>query len=402
MLLFTGSIKSIIILTHLIFSKPNLTTGKCDHLTNPSDILTGLGTPSIPLTHQDSTMSAVTTDDLARISKEHMDLIIQLRAEDKKERALERADEKKERATERAEYIGTLSQMIDKTMDGKLENALKPVVERQDALERETKEAISDMSAKLSAFEAQLSARPQQSRQSYAAAAAAATLPLPGDGQASPSTPATIRHSPHIAASLEDMIGAAKLTLGFEPIDKRDLARNARLSNISDKQDIMKHAIVDFLRGEMNIKTVSVTDIVKVFPQPGIPEDQCKRLYAQFSAQYILSTVYNHVSKLRTREHRVVLYAPHTHQEQLRYLGDLANSYRNPTDPSTERVKTRIKYGFRDLYLQVKSLGSTHWTTVATPNLPPIQPSSQATPAVSMSPGRGTSTPTRGQHPPLL
>ena len=190
-------------------------------------------------------------------------------------------------------------------------------------------------------------------------------------------------------ATLDTIVTSAKLTLGFAPIEKRDLLKISRTKNISDEQEIMKHAVVEFLKLEMSIKSVGVTDIVKVFPQAGIAEEKCNRLYAQFKHQHIISTVYNHVSLLRTKEHRVVLYAPHTHQEQLRYLGDLANKYRNPVDKSAEKVRTRIKYGLHDLYLQIKPLNSSYWTTVDTPDLPPIQPSSQANQSVSVTPPAG-------------
>ena len=238
--------------------------------------------------------------------------------------------------------------MIGQAMDGKLESALKPVVERQDSLEKKTAVAIADMSAKITAVEAHLAALPQP-QQSYAAAAAghatahatghAAGHAVVGLAAALPPAemvPASISINtlprPEVMTTLDTIVSAAKLTLGFAPIEKCDLLKISRTQNISDEQEIMKHAIVEFLRLEMSIKTVEVTDIVKVFPQAGIPEQKCNRLYAQFKSQHIISTVYSRVSMLRTKEHRVLLYAPHTHQEQLRYLGDLANKYRNPAE----------------------------------------------------------------------
>ena len=173
------------------------------------------------------------------------------------------------------------------------------------------------MNAKISAFQARLAALPQQ-EQSYASVAAA----IPGGGDqvfssASNNTTSLPRPRQDMLDTIDDITARAKLTLGFAPIEKRDLDRIARIENLSDNQDIMKHAIIDYLRGEMNIKTVSVSDIVKVFPQAGIPVHQCNRLYAQFTSQHIISTVYSRVHRLRTNEHRVMLYAPHTHQDQL-------------------------------------------------------------------------------------
>ena len=95
------------------------------------------------------------------MAKQQTELIMRLRAEDRKERA-----------TERSEDIATLSNKIGKAIDDKLEAAIKPLSERQEAFEKKTGEAISDMNAKISAFEARLAALPQQ-EQSYASVAAA-------------------------------------------------------------------------------------------------------------------------------------------------------------------------------------------------------------------------------------
>ena len=400
--MIAGSIKLINILIILTLPNLDILTLNCDHLilsfVSLRPVLGSCLSTSFTTTNSTWTMSAaVTGDDLAKFSKEQTELIMKLREEDKKERA-----------SERAEDIVILSKMIGQTMDVKLETALKPVVERQDSLEKRTHAAISDMSAKITAFEAIVAATIPQPQQSYAAAAAsaaghaAAAVPavghtaavhaasaMPRGGLVPPSSNTNTLPRPEVMVTLDTIISDAKLTLGFSPIEKCDLLKISRTQNISDEQEIMKHAIVEFLRLEMSIKTVGVTDIVKVFHQAGIPEQKCNRVYAQFRNQNIISTVYRHVSMLRTKEHRVQLYAPHTHQDQIRYLGDLANRYRNPADKNAEKVRTRIMFGLRDLYLQIKPLGSTYWTTVDTPDLPPIQPSSQANQGVSVTPPAG-------------
>ena len=381
MLWQTGSIKIFNFLIILIITYLDQLTIQCDHLTLNSNLLrsglgTGLSSHPTTTTSLHQSMTAVTVDDLARITKEQTELIMKLRE-----------DDKKERAAERAEDVATFSRMIGNTMDEKLDKAVKPLVVRQDTFEKETKEAISDMSAQLSAFNAKLASLQQPtSRESFASVAAG--MPVVRQDQPATSDSDTLPR-PDIVNKLEDIVATAKLTLGFAPIEKHDLLRVGRKENLISEQDIMKHAIIDFLRGEMNIRNINVSDIVKVFPQAGIPEQQCNRLYAQFKAQHNISTVYRHVSKLRTKEHRVVLYAPYTHQEQLRYLGDLAMKYRNPSGPGTDKYRTRMKYGLRDLYLQIKPLGSTMWTTVDTPNLPPIQTDTPPTQAVSLSPPLG-------------
>ena len=65
-----------------------------------------------------------------------------------------------------------------------------------------------------------------------------------------------------------------------------------------------------------------------------------------------------------------MIYVPTSFQTQLKHLDSIAYQYRYPSTGS-EKSRTRIKYGSFSLYLQVKPLSSSRWTTVSVPNLPP-------------------------------
>ena len=110
-----------------------------------------------------------------------------------------------------------------------------------------------------------------------------------------------------------------------------------------------------------------------MFPQSGAQQRDNFRLYAQFKSQSDIDIIYRHVSKLKTAEHKVSFYAPFTHQDQLKHLSSLAYRYRFPENPANEKCKTRIKFGVKDLVLQVKPISSRYWSTIQVKDLPPIR-----------------------------
>ena len=130
-------------------------------------------------------------------------------------------------------------------------------------------------------------------------------------------------------------------------------------------------AVIEFLCKEMSIKSISKEMIVKVFPQAGVDRSENRRYYAQFTDPTSIPTVYSRVSNLRSNQHKVVFYAPYSHQNQLSFLGSVAYKCRYPQHPDEVKCKTRIRFGSTDLYLQIKPTNRNFWTTVDVPNLPP-------------------------------
>ena len=179
---------------------------------------------------------------------------------------------------------------------------------------------------------------------------------------------------------------AGRITLGFEPIDLRDLKRVSRINDVQDRDYVLKLAVSEFIRYDLTIKTVDSKNIVKVFTQPYMNEEDNIRIYAQFDSIATVNSIWQHVRKLSEKEdHRVMSYYPGTHQEQLKYLKDVEYPYRKP-QPGYEKCSTRGMFGHSNLYLQYKPPGRNYWTTIPTPDLPP--PELRASPSSSPPVGK--------------
>ena len=317
---------------------------------------------------------SLTLEDIIRVSREQ---------------AKEQADlYARQRAEERSEDLGRLSTMIENTVKTKIDQALNPVIDHQNKFEEKTNKAISDMSVQIAAIKALVEppGKPQQTIPSQSAPHTYARMTQPQQKGTTSTEPIRSLHSSETDILIKQRFEAGRLTIGFEPIHKADLDRLARTNDIHDKDYVMKLAIGEFLRLEMNIKTVDSTNIVKVFTQHGKTDQECVRLYAQFDDSSIINLIFNHVSRLQTKEHRVVLYVPYTHQDQQTHLNNIAYPYRYPP-PGQEKSKTRLKYGGNNLYLQFKPLSCNYWTTVHVPDLPPSKLRSD--PGISASPPVG-------------
>ena len=302
-----------------------------------------------------------------------------------REQAMEQADlYAKQRAEERSDDLNKFSNLLENCVQTKIDEALNPVIVRQEKFEEKTERNMADIAQELAALKACIVAPKVINPSgppvmSYATATAHTQL---ADNQ----KPAHPLGSD--AALVKHRFEAGRLTLGFEPIHKSDLDRLARMHDIQDRDLVMKLAIWEFLRHEMNIKSVETTNIVKAFPQHTKTENDCIRLYAQFTDLSLITHIYNHVSRLRTKEQKVVMYVPSTHIDQGIYLDNIAYTYRYP-HVGQEKSRTRVKYGRNNLYLQFKPLSSSYWTTVSISDseLPPGKLRSD--PVVSYSPPAG-------------
>ena len=336
-----------------------------------------------------SDMAQLTLEDLIRVNKEQTELFMKFRDEDTEKRSVERKEDQKH-----------LTDLIDKTFDKKIDSALNPLISRQEYYEEKTEIAISGMSADLSALRAQLATSAQGAAPAQPAPPAAQhgdhhptfarIAAAHGMGRAAPPPPSDRPANKFDdEAAIARLIVPAKLTLGFEPIKNSHLATISRANNTDDKEQVLKLAVLDFLDREMTVRNLTSENIVKVFLQHGFHEDDCVRVYAQFDNKNMISTIYRNVHKLRNAELKVMLYAPYTHQDQLAYLNKIAKEYRYPEDPHQEKARTRIMFGRRDLYLQIKPESCNFWTTLRLDNLPPIQPISRPTQQASLSPPPG-------------
>ena len=111
---------------------------------------------------------------------------------------------------------------------------------------------------------------------------------------------------------------------------------------------------------------INILNVVKVFRPAGDTESD--RLYAQFDSLRTARLVYRYVKNLRNRDHKVTMYVPHSHYDQFCALSEAAYQYRNGPD----KLKTRICFGRKNMYLKVKPEQSVFWTVVNVPNLPNI------------------------------
>ena len=150
----------------------------------------------------------------------------------------------------------------------------------------------------------------------------------------------------------------------------------------------MKLLIIEYLKFEMKNNVTELSNILKVFP-PAKPD--WNTLYAEFDSHATTQTVYWYTRFLKDKEHKVTMYVPHNFWAQFDHLSNIAHKYRVP--PSVH--KTKIRFGQKDMFLQVKPLGSHTWHVLHVPDLPTLTlqnhlPDMSISP--SLAPGRSRST----------
>ena len=269
-------------------------------------------------------MSSINIEEFTKISKKQ--------AEDQAELYAKR------REVERDEDLKKFSELIEKCVDTKISSALAPVIEKHNELENKTSKAIGDLSQEIASLKQMVEIRnltESQIKSTPAPPVAPSAHPWPLPPWAS--IPAQLSRPPDAAVCsgsiIEQRFEAGRLTLGFEPIDWKDLRRVGRMNDIEDKDYVLKLAVAEYLRMEMNIKTVDSSNIVKAFTQPNKTDEECLRIYAQFDNMNSVNTIWQHVNRLGTKpDNHVMIYVPSTHQEQFAHLNTLGYPYRKPTN----------------------------------------------------------------------
>ena len=144
--------------------------------------------------------------------------------------------EKSGRMVERTDDIKSLKAFIETSFNSKINAALQPISTRQDEFEKRTEESICQISAELAAMKESLSSRPSTNQ----------TDPGPDFNINTSSYAARAAHNltaPTQVSDLSEIIEAARLTLGFEPIEQQDIDRLKREYDISDINELMKRAV---------------------------------------------------------------------------------------------------------------------------------------------------------------
>ena len=319
-------------------------------------------------------MTSIDLEEFRKISKQQAQEFSDI----SRQQAMETAElYAKKRAEERSEDIQKFSELIENCVQSKIDTALKPVIEKQNVLEEKTSRAINELTDKLEAVQKLVTKSAPDNDMSSHSTAPPPTAPAARPWHLPPASmpPAEITSPPTDVLSKEAIIKnrfeAGRLTLGFEPIDQDDLNRIARINDIQDSEFVMRLAVAEFLRYDMNVKTVDSSNIVKVFVQPNTVNQKGIRLYAQFDNISSINMIWQNVNRLHAMpDHHVMIYVPSTHQDQYSYLNNIGYPYRKPQQGQV-KCSTRVKYGTNDLYLQYRPLGCPYWTTVNAPNLPP-------------------------------
>lgn len=166
------------------------------------------------------------------------------------------------------------------------------------------------------------------------------------------------------------VLQAAKKVLGFSPITLDDIEFLKNKKAISDDNDAMKAAIIEFLNDEMKIPS-AITDkisITKVFTPASQPSNW-NNLYAEFSDTSTVELINQYVSVLRPGI-SVSIYVPNSLFPRFCAVRDLEYSFRN----GAVKHKTRIKYGVSDFVLLVKPRNQqAPWSYPSLASLPPLQ-----------------------------
>ena len=290
----------------------------------------------------------------------------------------------KNRAEERLEDIKKISDLVVSQVSSELE----PMKKRQAEFEEFTIKRCDNMAEAITNLQQIVTGSPNpppslpstsfpplpsQSAQPLQPPTWQRVLPAPSihvsSPQPRPSSPAVNRTLPS-TDTLQQKFETGRLTLGFEPIEMRDLSRLSRMHDIHDQELLMKLAILEYIKLDLTIKTLDTSNIVKVFTQAGKTDSNVNRFYAQFDSLATVSLIWKHVLKLSEKpDHHVMIYVPSAFQNQLRHLDHIAYQLRNPP-AGTERSRTRILYGPYSLLLQQKSLTAKNWRTVPVENLP--------------------------------
>ena len=284
------------------------------------------------------------------------------------------------REAERNEDFDKYTKVLEKCVDSKIEPIIerqKKHEERQEKYEAKTDKTISELSNVVKDLVAKASSEPPPNPNPDASQSTNHWPPRTPTYPSNPSVKPGLYCQTGSDAVTNDIIKqrfeSGRHTLGFEPIDQQDLDRVSRIYDTQDKEHAMKLAVVEYIHGDLNVKNIGTQNIMKVFFQPNVPEENCSRLYAQFDSLSTITTIFQHVYLLRgKRDHHVMNFIPSTHQEQFSYLNRLGFPYRNP-GTGQEKCSTRVLYGADNLYLQYKPLSANSWKTVPAPDLPPAR-----------------------------
>ena len=174
-------------------------------------------------------MTSITIEDLQRISNEQSNKVAILFDQEKANRLIEKKEEMANRVIERNEDLNNIKTFIDQTLGDKINLALEPIKGQQDAFEKKTEETFSLMTAEIAAIKEKLPSMPVLT--------SPVLVPHRGPVAPSPISSSQVNLDQYVRKpALSKIVDAARLTLGFEPIEHSDIVRIAKDMNIADEK----------------------------------------------------------------------------------------------------------------------------------------------------------------------
>ena len=290
-------------------------------------------------------------------------------------------------------------EVVQHNVKSDIKNAVDPLIVRQDNLEAKTTKQYEDMTKQYQDMTKQYEDMTKQITHIKESMVHPEPQPIPNPltlPSAAPTYAQSVVAGSHATTtshrtipppapqpspsdgSFMGIIHKAERTIGFQPIYASDIDDICRIHSTNDTNEAMKLLVIEFLRFEMKNSVTKLENIVCVFP-PAKPD--WNTLYAEFDTKSAAQTVYHFTKYLRDRHHKVTMYVPHLFYDQFNHLSSLAYKYRLP--PNVH--KTRVKFGNKDMFLQVKPPGGQAWKVVHVPDLPPLTLQASS-PDISVSP----------------
>ena len=321
-----------------------------------------------------------TLDDLFKLIKYSEENRSTEREKDKEELAIERAKDKSERAEETAKLTNSISGLIKAGVREEVETAFKPVLESQNNLRDDNAalaEKVSFLQQELSTLKAASQPKPLTS------------LPPPIEPQAIHNRKDPNNDTEKKKAII-NIVKKAKRTIGFSPITTEHIEQAKYDYDIDDDNEAKTAAVKDLLYFEMKISVDKIRSMkqARVFSSASIFD----RIYVEFEEETSANYIYSLARNLKP-EVKLHMHVPHSFYS--RHQGIKDQEY--PIRKGYGNVKTKIQFGYDDLYLSKRCSKESSWQVVELDFgvLPPVDLTPPPSQSSSPPPGRSRNSKSR-------
>ena len=267
-----------------------------------------------------------------------------------------------------------VSDIVNKNVDKKIDEAIAPLVKKQEDHELRTGTVVESMQKQISKLEELVKSHPtMNSLQNLP------LLPANNMQQHVPSNhpPCPLNDSSDAnGARVLDIVRRAKCVIGIAPVTPDNV----------DQQDAGPNGLVkaalEYLYKELNVREseVSESDIESVFLPPTSSSTSFTKVYVRFKTCDHVALCLKLAKSLTDKTIQVSRYFPRQFSDRIQAMGRVAYQLRNSAPP----YKTSIEYAETedDVVLMVCLRGQHNYQRYSISNLPPIDTTTPRSPPV--------------------